>query len=266
MTAALRLAACQFSSSADWAANLDRIGADARTAADRGAQVAVFPEAAMGRFGSAAAAAGQPLDGPFADGVRAVAEQTGLLIVAGMFTPCGDGRVHNTLLVTGAGVETRYDKIHLFDAFGSRESDTVAPGDALVTVDAFGTTFGLATCFDLRFAAQFTELGRRGAEVLLVPASWGEGPGKAEQWDLLVRARATDAQAWLLACDQAWTPLSGTDPLGIGRSACIDPLGGVRARLAAGEGILIADVEPSLAADVRARVPVLAQPGSKDRG
>ncbi|MFT4217585.1 MAG: nitrilase-related carbon-nitrogen hydrolase [Micropruina sp.] len=258
MTTALRLAACQFSATADWAANLQRLGLDARTAAERGAQVAVFPEAAMARFGSETAALGQALDGPFADGVRALAEETGLLIVAGMFTPSGDGRVRNTLLVSGAGVETRYDKIHLFDAFGSRESDVVAPGDALVTINAFGTTFGLATCFDLRFASQFSALGRLGAEVLLVPASWGEGPGKAEQWDLLVRARAMDAQAWLLACDQAWTPPAGTDPLGIGRSACIDPLGGVRARLAAGEGILLADVEPSLAADVRARVPVLS--------
>lgn len=256
MTTALRLAACQFSATDDWVGNLERIVADARTAAERGAQVATFPEAAMTRFGSDLAGLCQPLDGPFADGVRAVADETGLLIVVGMFTPSGDGRVHNTLLVTGAGVETRYDKIHLFDAFGSRESDTVAPGRSLVTFEALGTRFGLATCFDLRFADQFTELGRRGVEVVLVPASWGEGPGKAEQWDLLVRARATDAQAWLLACDQAWSPPSGTDPLGIGRSACVDPLGGVRARLGASEGILLTEVDPALAADVRARVPL----------
>ncbi|MFT3862475.1 nitrilase-related carbon-nitrogen hydrolase [Micropruina sp.] len=260
MTTALRLAACQSNAGGDWVANLERVRADARAAAEGGARVAVFPEASMACFGSDLRALCQPLDGPFATGVRDVAAETGLLIVAGMFTPSGDGRVHNTLLVTGAGVETRYDKIHLFDAFGSRESDTVAPGDSLVTFSAFGTTFGLATCFDLRFSGQFTELGRRGAEIVLVPASWGEGPGKAEQWDLLVRARAMDAQAWLLACDQAWTAPSGTDPLGIGRSACIDPLGGVRARLAAGEGILLADVEPTLVADVRARVPVLRRP------
>ena len=120
-----------------------------------------------------------------------------------------------------------------------------------------GVTFGVSTCFDLRFAAQFTELGRRGAQVLLVPASWGEGPGKAEQWDLLVRARATDAQAWLLACDQAWTPPAGADPLGIGRSACVDPLGVIRAALPAGPGVLVCDVDPSLASDVRSRVPIL---------
>ncbi len=258
MTTALRLAACQFAAGADWAANLERIRSDARTAAEYGAQVAVFPEAAMARFGSDLAAVSQPLDGPFADGVRAIADQTGLLLVAGMFTPAADGRVHNTLLVTGAGVETHYDKIHLFDAFGSRESDTVAAGSSLVTFSAFGTRFGLATCFDLRFASQFAELGRLGAEVVLVPASWGEGPGKAEQWDLLVRARATDAQAWLLACDQAWSPPAGTDPLGIGRSACVDPLGVVRARLAAGEGVLLAEVAPGLAAEIRARVPVLS--------
>ncbi|MCW3158336.1 carbon-nitrogen hydrolase family protein [Micropruina sonneratiae] len=253
----LRLAACQFSATPDPASNLGLIRGQAAEAAAQGATVVVCPEASMVPFGSDLAAAAEPLDGAFADGVRALAQQLGVLLVVGMFTPSGDGRVCNTLLIAGRGVETSYDKIHLFDAFGSRESDTVAPGSELVTFAADGVTFGVSTCFDLRFAAQFTELGRRGAEVLLVPASWGEGPGKADQWDLLVRARATDAQAWLLACDQAWTPPAGSDPLGIGRSACVDPLGVVRAALSGAPGVLVCDVDPSLATDVRGRVPVL---------
>ena len=64
--------------------------------------------------------------------------------------------------------EERYDKIHLFDAFGTRESEHVAPGSRLVTVDVLGTTIGVATCYDLRFAAQFTALGRAGARVVCV--------------------------------------------------------------------------------------------------
>jgi predicted amidohydrolase len=64
-------------------------------------------------------------------------------------------------------------------------------------IEVGGVRVGLATCFDLRFADQFTALGRDGAELVVVPASWGAGPGKEEQWDLLTRARATDAQAWL---------------------------------------------------------------------
>lgn len=88
-----------------------------------------------------------------------------------MFTPADDGRVRNTLLVTGPGVEEQYDKIHLFDAFGFAESDTVAPGDRPVTVTVDGVTVGLATCYDLRFAGLFQTLGDAGAQLVVVPAS-----------------------------------------------------------------------------------------------
>lgn len=253
----LRIAACQISSTDDPDHNLARFAEAAREVAERGARVIVFPEATMARFGTPLASIAQPLDGPFAEGVRAVAAETGALIVVGMFTPADEGRVHNTLLITGAGVDARYDKIHLFDAFGSRESDTVAPGGELVTVEAFGVTLGFATCFDLRFSDQFRDLARRGAELIMVPASWGEGPGKAEQWDVLTRARAMDAQAWLVACDQAWTPPAGTDPLGLGRSVVVEPLGGVRARLGAAVDALVTDIDPAIVAGVRQRVPIL---------
>jgi predicted amidohydrolase len=82
------------------------------------------------------------------------------------------------LLATGPGIDASYRKIHLYDAFGSRESDLVAPGKELVTITVQGVTVGLATCYDLRFADQFTALGRAGAELIVVPASWGAGPGK----------------------------------------------------------------------------------------
>ncbi|MFT3875212.1 MAG: carbon-nitrogen hydrolase family protein [Propioniciclava sp.] len=257
MTELLRVAACQISATDDPAHNLTQIAEAARDAAARGARVLAFPEAAMVRFGAPLAEVAQPLDGPFADGVRELAAETGALLVVGMFTPSGDGRVRNTLLITGAGVDTHYDKIHLFDAFGARESDTVAPGTGVVTVEAFGTTLGFATCFDLRFPAQFQDLGRRGAEVIVVPASWGEGPGKAEQWDVLTRARAMDAQAWLIACNQAWTPPASSDPLGLGRSVIVEPLGGIRARLGAAADALVADIDPSIVAGIRQRVPIL---------
>ena len=199
----------------------------------------------------------EPLDGPFCDRLRAQARELDVLLVAGVFEPAADGRVHNTLLVTGRGVEASYRKIHLYDAFGSRESDTVAPGSEHVTIDVDGVCVGLATCYDLRFAEQFTALGRAGAQLVVVPASWGEGPGKAEQWDLLTRARAMDAQAFLLASDQAWQPSRGSDPLGVGRSCLVDPLGVVRARLGHETGLLVAEIDPGAVAPIRARVPIL---------
>ncbi|MFI5708524.1 carbon-nitrogen hydrolase family protein [Kribbella sp. NPDC051620] len=253
----LRVAAAQISTGPDPVANLATATEAVRRAADAGAALVALPEATLAAFGTDLRAVAEPLDGPFATALRKLAADLSIVIIAGLFEPSDDGRVHNTLLATGPGVEASYRKIHLYDAFGSRESDLVAPGKDLVTFELNDIQVGLATCYDLRFAAQFTALGRAGAELIVVPASWGAGPGKEEQWDLLTRARASDAQSWLLACDQSWTPPVGTDPLGIGRSALIDPLGHTRARLAAEADLLVGTVDTELAGAVRARVPIL---------
>jgi len=263
----LRLAGCQWTATGDPADNLATVERMTARAAEAGARLVVHPEAAMASFAGRLDTVAQPLDGAFADGVRAVAERHGVTVVVGMFTPADEvttaegkerSRVHNTLLVTGGGVEeTTYRKIHLYDAFGGRESDTVAPGDDLCTVDVAGWSVGLATCYDVRFADQFGQLGRRGAELVVLPASWGDGPGKASQWDLLTRARAHDAQAWLLAVGQAWTPESVSGPYGIGRSALTDPTGEVRARLGGGEDLLVVEIDRETVTRTRRTIPIL---------
>lgn len=253
----ITVAAAQVTSGTSPQENLQVVAEFTTRAAAAGARLVVFPEAMMARFGTDLAGVAEPLDGPFAQGVRGVAAEHGVTLVVGMFTPADTGRVHNTLLVTGPDGEATYRKIHLYDAFGSRESDTVAPGDEHVLLDVAGVRVGFATCYDLRFADQFTALGRAGAQLVVVPASWGDGPGKADQWDVLIRARAMDAQAHLLAVDQAWRPHQGTDPLGIGRSALIDPLGRVRQQLADAPGLLVGTVDTGDVEAVRARVPIL---------
>lgn len=253
----------QTASSYDKAANRDLVRRVVAEAAEGRPDLVVVPEAIMSDFateGGSVAEAAEPLDGEFVTTLRKTAVDNGVAIVAGMFErSCDQDRPYNTLLAVGAdgSLLGAYRKIHLYDAFGSRESDTVAPGNELVTFGWRDLTIGLATCYDLRFADQFTALGRLGAELIVVPASWGAGPGKEEQWDLLTRARAADAQAWLLACDQAYVPPSGTDPLGIGRSSATTALGQTAARLDAGVGTLHATIEPSVVAAVRARVPIL---------
>jgi deaminated glutathione amidase len=253
----LRVAAAQVRTGADPVANLATATEAVRRAAAAGAELVALPEATLAAFGTDLRAVAEPLDGPFATGLRKVAAELGVVVIAGLFEPAAGGRVHNTLLATGPGVEASYRKIHLYDAFGSRESDLVAPGKELVTLEVRGVRVGLATCYDLRFADQFTALGRAGAHLVVVPASWGAGPGKEEQWDLLTQARASDAQSWLLACDQSWTPPTGTDPLGIGRSALIDPLGHTHARLSSDPDILMGTADTDLPATTRARVPIL---------
>lgn len=266
MTDVLRVAGIQLASTESTQENLSKVEGGIGRAAELGARLVVFPEATMAPFSRRLDTAAEPLDGPFATGVREAAGRHGVVAVVGMFTPADEvevegktlRRVHNTVLLTGEGAEeVTYRKIHLFDAFTTTESETVAPGDRIVTADVDGWTVGLATCFDVRFPDQFTELGRRGSELVVLPASWGDGPGKAEQWDLLVRARAHDAQAWTLGVGQAWTPRSTEGPYGIGRSALADPTGAVRSRLDAGPGILLADIDRSVVADTRTRVPIL---------
>jgi deaminated glutathione amidase len=256
--ATLTVAAAQLSCGPDPAENLKAALEAIAAGAARGARLVVTPEATMAAFGSDLAAAAEPLDGPWAGAVLAAAREHGVTVVVGMFEPADAGRVFNTLLVAGPGGEvSRYRKRHLFDAFGVRESDTVAAGDELVTVAVDGVRVGLATCYDVRFADQFSALGRAGAQLVVLPASWGDGPGKAEQWDLVTRARAADAQAWLLACDQAWTPPRGSAPLGIGRSVLADPWGSVRARLGAEPGLLLAEVDTDVVDEARSRLPLL---------
>lgn len=252
----------QLSAGTDVAANLELVAREVERARDDGARLVVFPEATMRRFGGKIRDIAEPLDGPWADGVRRIADAAGVTVVVGMFTPSDDGRVRNTVLVTGGGVEASYDKIHLFDAFGFAESETVAPGSEPVVVDVDGVGVGIATCYDLRFPGLFTRLARDGAEVIVVPASWGDGPGKLAQWRLLVRARALDSTTFVLATDQADPTAAGRTvparaPLGIGHSMVATPRGEVIAELDAAAGMLTVDIDPAETETVRAEIPVL---------
>ena len=130
----MRIALAQIQSGTEPAANLGLVEEYTRRAADAGARLVLFPEATMCRFGVPLAPIAEPLDGAWASAVRAIAERAGIVVVAGMFVPAREdtedraGRVTNTLIATGPGVDTHYDKIHLYDAFGFKESDTIAPG------------------------------------------------------------------------------------------------------------------------------------------
>jgi deaminated glutathione amidase len=258
----VRIALAQIAATADPAENLDLVADGVQRAAAAGAALVVFPEATMCAFGHPLGPVAEPLGGPWAERVRAIAADAELTVVVGMFTPAADGRVHNTLLATGGGVEASYDKIHLFDAFGFAESRTVAAGTKPVSITVGGVTVGLATCYDLRFPGLFQMLAGSGAEVIVVPASWGAGPGKREQWDLLVRARALDSTAFVAACDQADPTTVGREagkaPTGIGASAVVGPLGTIQDQLGAEPGVLVADVDLEAVERARAAVPVLA--------
>src|SRR3954467_2974724 len=112
----MRIALAQIQSGTEPTANLGLVEDYTRRVSEAGARLVLFPEATMCRFGVPLAPIAEPLDGPWADGVRAVAERNNVTVVAGMFCPSDDGRVTNTLIAAGPEVNTHYHKIHLYDA------------------------------------------------------------------------------------------------------------------------------------------------------
>ncbi|BBY27906.1 carbon-nitrogen hydrolase family protein [Mycolicibacterium sediminis] len=255
----MRIALAQIQSGTDPSANLDLVDDGVRRAAESGARLVLFPEATMCRFGVPLAPVAEPVDGRWGTGVREIADRHGVVVVAGMFTPGDDGRVTNTLIATGPGVDAHYDKIHLYDAFGFAESRTVAPGStpAVITVD--GVPVGLTTCYDVRFPELYVELARLGARLTTVHASWGAGPGKLEQWTLLTRARALDTGTFVAAVGQAYPgdEVAASGPTGVGGSLVASPLGEVLAAAGDGPDLVVTDVDLDTVDTVRETLGVL---------
>ena len=175
-----------------------------------------------------------------------------------MFEPAGGGRVHNTAVALDATgrLVAAYRKIHLFDSFGARESELVAPGDAPVVVELAGLRIGLITCYDIRFPEMARELVDQGADAFAVIAAWGSGPMKEDHWVTLVRARAIENTTWTIAVGQAPNP-SARDAFGVGRSMLIDPMGAVRHDLGPGPAVQVGEIDARLTESVRRTLPSL---------
>jgi predicted amidohydrolase len=259
----MRIALAQIQAGTEPADNLKLVDEYTRRAADSGADLVLFPENTMCRIGRSLADVAEPLDGPWADGVRAIAAGAGITVVAGMFVPSderdGRPRVTNTLVASGKGVDAHYDKIHLYDAFGFTESRTVAPGNEPVVITVDGVGVGLTLCYDIRFPELYVELARRGAQVITVHASWGTGPGKLEQWNLLARARALDTGSFVAAVGQAYPgdEIAALGPTGVGGSVVASPLGEVVDVAGADPTLLVTDIDTDTVASVRDTIAVL---------
>lgn len=260
----VRVALGQLAATTDKVRNLELVAGAVEGAARHGAELLVLPEATMCSFARPRAAAAEPFDGPWAGAVRDLARDAGLTVVVGMFTTTGGDLVRNTLLVTGA-VEARYDKLHLFDALGYAESRQIEAGPAPITFGLGGHTIGLATCYDVRFPGLFTHLAGRGAELILLPASWAPGSAKLHQWRTLVTARAMDATAFVVAVDQSVpTGADGPAPTGIGHSLVVDPSGNVLVELGDADELVCVDLDLTAVATTRERLPVLRHARSFD--
>jgi deaminated glutathione amidase len=253
----MRIALCQIPIGDDPKENLERVR-DALAAAPD-ADLAIFPEATQTRFGGEITAAAEPLDGPWVTAVAEAARRHRTAVIVGVFEPAPDGRVYNTAVAIDADGRTAgaYRKIHLFDAFGFRESDLIAPGDRPVVVELCGARIGLVTCYDLRFPELTRALVDRGAGLLAVIASWAQGTFKEEHWVTLVRARAIENTVWTVAVDKAPDPPRTASPIGVGRSLLVDPMGTVQADLGPFPAVRVVAVDDAITEQVRTILPSL---------
>jgi predicted amidohydrolase len=257
----LRAAAIQLNSTEDFDRNRARAERLVREAAGAGARLVVLPEK-WNRLEEPAgmAAAAEPLDGPATAWARALAAELSIDLVAGSITERASGANHNTSVHAGPSGDVRaaYRKLHLFDVdvggVSYRESAGARPGAEVVVGEALGRRIGLSVCYDLRFPELYRGLADRGAEILTVPSAFTAATGK-DHWEPLLRARAIENQAFVIAAGQ-----SGTHPNGNvshGRSMVVDPWGVVLAQAPDGEAVAVADLDFARLREVRERLPAL---------
>lgn len=192
----------------------------------------------------------------------ALAEELGIwLLVGSLAIKVSETKTANrSFLVDPKGrIAARYDKIHLFDVdlpSGEkyRESNTVAGGNRAVTADLPWGKIGLTICYDVRFPQLYRALAKNGAFLLTVPSAFTDTTGKAH-WHVLLRARAIENGAFVMAPAQGGTHANGRKTFG--HSLIIAPWGEVLAEGGTEPGVILADIDTAAAADARARVPNL---------
>jgi len=261
----MRAAAVQLTATADFDRNLERADRLTRAAAADGAQLIVLPEkwTALGR-GDALVAGAQSLDGPAITWARAIARELQIDLVAGSFSERvgGEERLRNTSVHVGPDgeIHASYRKVHLFDVVLEGtvyfESEHEQAGDELVvSATADGVELGLSICYDLRFPELYRILALGGARIFSVPAAFTV-PTTRDHWEVLLRARAIEDQAFVVAANQigehAPRLRSG------GRSMIVDPWGLVLALAPDREGHIVADLDLEAQARIRRDLPALA--------
>ncbi len=266
MLGAVRAGVVQMTSVDDLAANLAAAERLVDEAADRGAELVALPEnfAYLRREGQPIPCA-QGLGGEVVQRLAGWARRHRLWLVGGSFPEAipGDARVHNTCVCCSpdGAVAAVYRKIHLFDVDlrerggdSYAESSVVAPGDAPVLLDTPFGAVGLSICYDLRFPELYRQLAAQGARFLVVPSAFTPQTGK-DHWEVLLRARAIENQAFVLAPAQCGR--HSATRASHGRSLIVDPWGVILAQAADEPGVIVADCSQERLDRVRTSLPAL---------
>ncbi|HLS24934.1 MAG TPA: nitrilase-related carbon-nitrogen hydrolase [Beutenbergiaceae bacterium] len=253
----LPVAVVQLQSDADAHANAEAAGA-AIAGADP-ARLVLLPEYTSGWAKKLSPDLAQSPESHFTSTVRSAAAHAGRTVVVGTMEPDDDAAPRCANVARVVGPDGRdvgsYRKVHLFDAYGITESDTLVAGPAgtehALVFDVGPLRVGVATCYDLRFPEIFRVLADAGANVFAVGAAWAAGEGKADLLLTLARARAIENTSYVLIASQPGPGRSG-------HSAIIDPTGVVLAQAGADEQrTLHAELDPQVVRTARTRVPSL---------
>ncbi len=267
----MRAALVQLTSSDDPAENLETVRGLLGEAAQQGAEMALTPEVtncvSASRKRQQAVLSVEAED-PTLSGLREEARALGIWLVIGSLalkTGDPDGRFANRSFLIGpdGGVVARYDKIHMFDVEVSdtetyRESAGFRPGEEAVLAETPWGRLGLTVCYDLRFPYLYRALAKAGAAILTVPAAFSPVTGAAH-WEVLLRARAIETGAWVLAPAQTGShrAAEGKSRRTWGHSMAVAPWGEVVLDAGTGPGVYLAEVDMAAVAEARRRVPSL---------
>lgn len=251
----MKIALGQFAVVRDWRINLEKCVEWMLRSDREGAGVLVLPEAVLARDISnpmIVLSEAQPIDGPFMTAMLAASLNLSIATVFTIHVPAKEGKVTNTLIVIQAGkIIAKYDKLHLYDAFSVKESEsTIAGGEIPPLVEIEGFKFGLMTCYDLRFPELARSLALSGADVLLLPAAWLKGSQKEHHWKVLSTARALENTCYMVSVGEC-------GPQNIGNSLVVDPLGIVILQLPETEKLDFVHLDKERIQSVREQVPIL---------
>ncbi len=254
-----KIVVAQISSSTDKQSNLTTALGLIEEAKRQAAELIAFPEFLMA-FSPASQSAealtqvAESLDGTFVAALREAAKQQGIAIIAPIYeTSPVTHRVFDTSvwIDTKGNVASVYRKLHLYDAFGFKESDKFLAGsDVAPLVDLGDRRFGMMICYDLRFPEISRILALAGAHVLVAPSGWVQGDLKVEHWQTMIKARALENGCFVIAPNQVGN-------IYIGHSMVVDPLG--RTLMELGENEVLAEIELDLRLvnEVREKLPLL---------
>jgi predicted amidohydrolase len=261
-----QVAAIQMTSGPDVAANLFEAGRLITQAVESGAQLIVLPEnfCLMPMKDSGRLREVELLDDGHIQNFMAEASRRHKIWLVGGTVPLttdNPEKCRSSCLVYNSLGErvARYDKIHLFDvelnnSEAYTESAIFEAGEEVVVVDTPFGRLGLAICYDLRFPELFRQLSDKGAQILAVPSSFTAITGSVH-WEVLVRARAIENQAYVLAAAQGGFHANGRETYG--DTMIVDPWGRITNRLSRGPGVVLSDVDLDLLGDIRKNLPSL---------